>query len=92
MGNESYVGQEHEGDRYLRLLGLEHLGGNKIETGSGTILVRDFLDVCGDYARPVLAGFETMSPDDPRYEDTRNTLRSLIGKYIEGDNPANNSH
>ncbi len=76
---------EHEGERYLRLLGLEHLADRDIATASGTIQARDFLDVCGEHARPMLVGFEAMSTDDPRYEATKNALKGVIGQYVEGD-------
>lgn len=80
--------QEHEGERYLRLLGLEHLADREIATASGTIHARDFLEVCGEHARPMLVGFESMSIDDPRYETTKSALRGVIGQYVEGDNPS----
>lgn len=86
--NEQLRKDEHEGERYLRLLDLEHLADRDIATASGTIQARDFLDVCGEHARPILVGFEAMSTDDPRYEATKNTLRGLIGKYVEGDSPS----
>ncbi len=80
--------EEHEGDKYLRLLGLEHLADREITTADGTIQARDFLDVCGEHARPMLVGFETMSPDNPRYETTKNTLRGVIGQYVGEDSPS----
>lgn len=80
--------KEHEGERYLRLLGLEHLADQEVATSGGTIQARDFLDVCGKHARPLLIGFEAMNPNDPRYEPTKIALRSFIGKYIEGDKPS----
>jgi hypothetical protein len=79
--------REHEGEKYLRLLGLEDLAEREIATAGGTIQARDFLDVCGEHARPLLVGFEAMSPDDPSYEATKDALQSLIGRYVEGNNP-----
>jgi hypothetical protein len=78
----------HEGEEYLRLLGLEHLADRDIPTANGTIQARDFLDICGGHARPILSGFESMSKDDPRYETTRNALRDFISRYVEGDSPS----
>lgn len=79
---------EHEGERYLRMLGLEGLADREITTESGaTIQARDFLKICGDHARPMLVGFEDMSPDNPKYEATRDALCSVIGQYVQGDNP-----
>ncbi len=80
--------QEHEGERYLRLLGLEHLADQEIPTADRTIQARNFLDICGEHARPMLVGFEAMSTDDPRYEATKNALRGVIGQYVQGDSPS----
>lgn len=79
---------EHEGERYLRLLGLGHLADNEIITDSGTIQAREFLDICGEHARPILVGFEAMSTDDPKYEAIKKALRSLISRYVEGEIPS----
>ena len=84
---EQFDEQEHEGERYLRLLGLEHLADREVKTAERTIRARDFLDICGEHARPVFIGFEAMGPDDPRYEATRNALRGLISQYVGEDNP-----
>lgn len=73
---------ELEGDRFLRLLGLDHLADVQVTTGDATFQVRNFLDVCGDHARPILLGLETLSPEDPRFEPTRNALRGLISQYV----------
>lgn len=88
MNKEQLGEAEHEGEKYLRLLGLEELADHEIPTASGTVQARDFLDICGEHARPMLVGFEAMSSDDSRYEATRNALRSVIGQYVQGDNPA----
>jgi hypothetical protein len=88
MSGEQLDEQEHEGERYLRLLGLEHLADHRVTTADKTFEARDFLDICGEHARPMLVGFEAMSQDDPRYEATRNALRGLIGQYVEGDKPS----
>lgn len=87
MGNEKPGEQEHEGERYLRLLGREHLADREVATAGGTIQAKDFLDICGEHARLILVGFEAMNTDDPRYETTRKALRGLIDQYVEGDNP-----
>lgn len=80
---EKHKHSEHEGDHYLRLLDLDHLANNDIETARGTIKARDFLDICGQHARPMLVGFEMMRTDDPRYEATKAALRGLISQYVE---------
>lgn len=82
MGREALgQEQEHEGDKYLRLLGLEHLADQPIPGRAER--VRDFLDVCGDHARPMLVGFESLSPDDPRYEPARDALRTQVTQFLD---------
>jgi hypothetical protein len=79
----------HEGERYLRLLGfdqdeLEKFRDKRITSSSGEEFAAiDYLEVCGEHARPLLAGLETLNPEDPRYEPTRVALRGLIAQYIE---------
>jgi hypothetical protein len=86
------IHKKHEGDKYLGLLGLGHLGNREITTGDVTIQARDFLDVCGEHARPMLVGFEAMSQDDDKYEPTKETLKNFIenfiGQYVGEDNPS----
>lgn len=78
--------EELEGEHFLRLLGLEELAGQEITLKDGrTLLARNFLDICGDYARPLLTGFEAMSLDDTRYEPTKEVLRGFIGQYVNKD-------
>ena len=80
MNGDRLGKEEHEGERYLQLLGLEHLADEPMPGRSER--VRDFLDVCGDHARPLLVGLETLGPDDPRFEPTRDALRSYIGRFV----------
>lgn len=80
MENKKLQEQEHEGERYLRLLGLEHLADEAIP--GRTEQMRDFLDICGDHARPLLVGLESLSPDDPRYTPTRDALRGYISQFV----------
>lgn len=73
--------QEHEGDKYLRLLGLDHLAGMQIP--GRDLQVRDFLEVCGEHARPMLVGFESLSDEDPRYSLMRNALRTQVTRFLD---------
>lgn len=84
MSGEQQDETVHEGEHYLRLLGLEHLIDAEIATRTGTLPAKDFLDICGEHARPMLIGFEAMDSKDPRYDATKNALRGLIGQYVEG--------
>jgi hypothetical protein len=72
--------EEHEGEKYLRLLGLEDLADQQIP--GNTLQVRDFLDICGEHARPLLVGLESLSHEDPRYEPTRQALRNYISQFV----------
>lgn len=72
--------EEHEGEKYLQLLGLEELADQQIPGRAEQ--VRDFLDICGDHARPMLVGFESLSPDDPRYERVRDALRTQVAQFL----------
>ena len=80
--------QEHEGDRLFRQLGLEDMAHQEIVTENGTIQARDFLDVCGEHARPVIKAFDRMSVDDPRYKPLKNALKRVVLKAIQGDTPS----
>ncbi len=85
VDNERMPNNETEGERYLRMLGLGEFADDDMQTADGTTKkVRDFLDVCGGHARPVLLGLETMDKNDPRYEETKQVLRNFIGNYIFG--------
>lgn len=88
MSGEQLGAEEHEGERYLRMLGLEHLADREVTAADKTFAARDFLDICGQHARPLLVGLEAMSPDDPRHEATKNALRDLIGRYVGLDEPS----
>lgn len=72
--------EQHEGEKYLALLGLGHLADQQIPGHAER--VRDFLDICGDHARPLLVGLESLPPEDPRFEPTRDALRGFITQYI----------
>lgn len=80
MGHER-IQEETEGEKYLRLLGLDHLADKQIPGRQER--VRDFLDICGEEARPTLIEFEYLSPDDPNYGIVRGVLRDRIAQYIE---------
>jgi len=74
------VPQEHEGEKYLELLGLQDLADQQIPNSDKK--VRDFLEICGDHALPLLVGLESISRDDPRYEPTRQALRGIISQFV----------
>lgn len=82
MGQESLSGSEseHEGEAYLRLLGLEDLADQQLPGRSGQ--VRDFLEVCGEHARPLLVGLASLDKDDPSFAPTRDMLRDYITRFL----------
>jgi hypothetical protein len=84
MGHETLdtQEQEHEGEKYLRLLGLDHLADQLIP--GRDMQVRDFLDIDGERERalPVLIGFESLGPDDPRKGQVRKILRDRVAQHL----------
>lgn len=78
--DEAFSELEHQGDKYLRLLGIDHLAYEQIPGRDE--LVRDFLDICGDQALPMLVGLENLDPADPRYEPVRNVLRTQVTRHL----------
>jgi hypothetical protein len=74
------AGQPHEGEKYLELLGLGHLANQPLP--GREVLGRDFLDICGDEARPALAGLASLDPKDPRFSRLQVVLRTHISRYI----------
>ncbi len=92
MGYETSGAEpEHEGEEYLRLIDFGQFADQTITRKDGTpMVVRDFLEDerCAKFARPAFIGLKSLSPDDPRYEPVRNTLRTqvaqLLGITLEG--------
>ena len=79
--------QNHEGERYLGMLGLGHIAGQPIPGRPG-LQMRDFLEICGEHARPLLAGLESLSVEDSRYGSTRGTLRGYISQFVGQQAPS----
>jgi hypothetical protein len=76
--------EEHEGEKYLDLLGLGYLADQEfVGRDGGTHKYRDFLDHCGPDARNALAGLAAIGSQDPRYEATREALLGSILQHIE---------
>lgn len=72
----------HEGMKFLQKLDRGYLADEVIQTQNGPILVKNFLDICGDHVRPLMVGFETLATDDPRYEPSKRALQNFIGRYV----------
>lgn len=91
MSGIDVEGVENEGEKYLEMLDLGHLVDAPMPKPNDHLKTRDFLDVCGEHALPVLKGFEAMSPEDPRFKKTKEALQKMIGQYIEIEQQANGS-
>lgn len=78
MTGESSNGYEevHEGDKYLAMLGLEDLA--DVQIPGYDKQGRDFLDICGEHARPLLVGYESLDQNDPRRERLYYLLRAQV--------------
>ncbi len=70
---------------YLQKLGLEELADTVIQTENGPVEARDFLDICGDDARPHLETFAALDQNDPRYAPIKQALRSIVMGYMSQD-------
>ena len=80
-------GEEHNGEWYLNLLELGDLADTDIPVQGKVIKGRDFLDICGEHAVPMLEGFNAMDQDDPKREPTLLALQNVIRGYIEPASP-----
>jgi len=75
--------EEHEGDKYLDLLGLGALADQEfVGRDGGTYRYRDFLDHCGPDAHNTLAGLAAIGPDDPRFQQAREAIRESVLQHI----------
>lgn len=87
MTDQHHDGPEfHEGEHYLAKLGLSEFADTPITKSDGSVVAaRDFLDICGEHARPMLRGFDSLDETDPRYDQARNMLRKMVGGYLSSD-------
>ena len=75
------TGPKPEGIYYLELLELDHLANQQIP-GYG-IPVKDFLDICGDHARPMLVGLDSLERGDPKFESSLVMLQGFIKQFVQ---------
>lgn len=82
MERDRFEGQEEsEGLKFLKLLGLEDRADEPIPGRDVTL--GQFLEICGDHARPMLAGLESLDPSDPRYDQARGALHDhVVENYL----------
>ncbi len=78
---------EHEGERYLALLGLSDAADQTFTHQGKVYETRDFLEICGKTARPVLQYLEGLDQSDPKsgFTEKVTVLRDAIRQYIQGD-------
>ncbi|HTE57199.1 MAG TPA: hypothetical protein VK694_00490 [Verrucomicrobiae bacterium] len=76
--------QQPDGERWLELIGYGHLKGQPtgFELDGQPILAEEFDKLCGDHARPIFAGLETLDREDPRYERFRGVARKAFQSYF----------
>lgn len=87
LGN--HIGQEvgrakPEGERWLELMGYGHLKGQPtgyIKDGI-PVLAEEFTKLCGDYARPLFIGLESLDINDPRYVPAVEMVRKKFKQYF----------
>lgn len=87
LGNRTHqeVGQaKPEGERWLELMGYGHLKGQP--TGYSIdgvpVLAEEFTKLCGDYARPLFIGLESLDVNDPMYVPAIELVRKKFSKYF----------
>lgn len=71
-----------EGEMFLELLGLEKRAGELIPGQNGKTLV-EFLDICGEHARPWLTGLAALPKDHPDYNLLRNACLEQIKEFLK---------
>jgi hypothetical protein len=85
-GNTGEVIQENkpEGERWLEIMGYGHLKGQP--TGYSIdgvpVLAEEFTKLCGDYARPLFIGLESLDVNDPMYIPAVELVRKKFKKYF----------
>lgn len=74
--------QQSQGDKYLELLGLSDRADETVVVQGETIAVRDFMDICGEQAGPILDEIAELDPADPARMLKINTYSAVITSMI----------
>lgn len=76
--------QKPDGERWLELIGYGHLKGQPTgyEIDGQPVLAEEFDKLCGEHARPVFAGLESLSPQDPRYDKFIGVAQKAFESYF----------
>ncbi len=74
---------EHEGERFLDSIGYLDRADEPVRLRDGRIIeARDFLDACGEHARPTIETYQNLGTDHPQYKAYRSALRAMVDGYI----------
>lgn len=89
FGSPEHDSEEHEGDYWLRFLGMEDWADYEVMASKDyptinkgeTVPLREFLEFCGDHVRPILKEIEATPADDPRRQAGIDALQRMVLKY-----------
>lgn len=76
--------EKPEGERWLELIGYEHLKGQPTgyEVDGQPVPAEQFDKLCGEHARPIFNALETLDPTDPRYDQFMRVARKAFEGYF----------
>jgi hypothetical protein len=84
MSSAEQPQEKPEGERWLELIGYEHLKGQP--TGYAIdgqpVPVEQFDRLCGEHARPIFTALESLDPNDPSYDRYRGVARKAFEGYF----------
>jgi hypothetical protein len=75
-----------DGLRWLKLLGPEYERladqPSGYEIAGQPVLIRDFDQLCGEHARPLFTGLESIGADDPQFPAYQEVARQLFDHHF----------
>lgn len=81
MENGNFERLNQEGDEYLDMLGFSDLADEPIPSRPD-LKWREFMQICGEHARPAFVALKAIGPDHPLYargvEELRTRVRELV--------------
>ena len=79
-------GEIHEidkrGEEYLTLLGLADII-NQPMINDKTVLAKDFLQFCAQYAIPAFEAFKTLDPSSEQYKIKKEALTNMVTGLVK---------
>lgn len=82
---ESETTEKPDGERWLELIGYGHLKGQPtgfVRDGK-SVLAEEFDTLCGEWARPIFVGLESLDPNDPDYNAYIEVVREKFDSYFQ---------